>query len=236
MILFSIIAKELRIAYSGLSAFLILSLLSLYFGFFFNATCLIGQTSDMAEVYGNLAVALLMTGPVMTMRAFADERRQGTLELLYTAPVPSSLLVLGKFLAIFSVWALFLAFTFCHALFLAVQGPFVWSNWLLWVGGSLLMGGAVLAVGLLASALTENQLVAALLGLAFSVGLFLFQWVAPAFSGWLRVILEGFSFTGQLMPFLKGVLDLQALFFFLGVTSLFLFATQKVLDARRWSS
>ena len=183
----------------------------------------------------DISVVLLFLMPLLTMRLFAEERKQGTLELLLTYPLRDGEVLLGKFMAATILYALLLSAT---GLYLPLLG--LWSELELYpilTGylGLLLLGMTFLSLGLLFSSLTENQIVAA----AFTFGALLLFWII----GWAASLAEGDwgvlfrqlsiveHFVGS---FARGVLELKDVAYYVGMASFFLFATLKSLEIRRW--
>ena len=182
----------------------------------------------------DISVVLLFLMPLLTMRLFAEERKQGTLELLLTYPLRDGEVLLGKFMAATILYALLLSAT---GLYLPLLG--LWSELELYpilTGylGLLLLGMTFLSLGLLFSSLTENQIVAA----AFTFGALLLFWII----GWGATLAEGdwgalfrhLSIVEHLTSFARGVLEMKDIAYYLGMTSFFLFATLKSLEIRRW--
>ena len=186
-------------------------------------------------VYGNMNVIFLFLVPFITMRLFSEERKIHTIELLLTAPVTLWEVVLGKFLASFALVAVMLSFTLIYPLVLFATGnpdigPMVTS----YVGTMLLMS-CYLSMGILFSAMTENQIVAG--ALTFGAGLFfwLISW-ATQFAGpvWSDV-LQHLSLVGHYMSsFSQGTFNTADIVFYLSFIGIGLFLTHRVLDSYRW--
>jgi ABC-2 type transport system permease protein len=184
-------------------------------------------------LFGVLAVVLLLLVPLLTMRLLAEEKRSGTAELLFTYPLTDWGVILGKFLAALLIYLIFLAFTVSFALVFAFILRLDWGS----VGsgylGLVLLGGAGLALGLFASSLTENQIVAGVVGF----GLLLLFWVI----GWLQELGAGLGGVFQALclmehydSFSRGVIDTRDLVYYLSFIYFFLFLTKRQLESRRW--
>jgi ABC-type transport system involved in multi-copper enzyme maturation permease subunit len=181
-------------------------------------------------------IAVLGVTAAATMRLLAEERRAGTLEPLLTAPVTSTEVVLGKYLAAVGFFAtlwlptlLYVAILRGYADARPEWGPIA-AGYL----GTLLEGATFLAVGLLASALTRNQLVAFIL--AFVVGwalLLLGVLESLTSTEWLKATFRYVHLFRQMDDFGRGIVDTRHLAFLLSVTGFSLFTTVKILDARR---
>jgi ABC-2 type transport system permease protein len=179
-------------------------------------------------------VILLFIMPLLTMRLFAEEKRQGTIELLLTYPVRDLAAVLAKFAACLAVYVVMLGLTGVYPVLLVTfaqpeVGPIL-AGYL----GLLLLGAAFISLGALASSLTENQIVAA----AITFGVLLIFWVigwssqfAGSDVGWL---LSHLSLLDHFDNFPKGIIDTKDVIFYLNFMVLCLFLTLRSLESHRW--
>lgn len=181
--------------------------------------------------------AILVIAPLLTMRAFSEEKRTGTIEFLLTAPVTDGQVVLSKFLGAWiiyvSLWALTLVFFFILRAFTA----FDWGPMITGFLGTWLLGAVLLSIGVLASSLTRNQVIAALLSfvvilLLFSVGI-LEVFVHDPEAG---AVIRYCSLTEHLQDFSKGILDTRPVVFYATLTAIMLFLTGRVISSPRWRS
>lgn len=216
------------IAYSVGSAFLFIT------GFLFYMILLTGREASLRFLHSWMAFLLLIFAPVLTMRLLAEEHRSGTLELLLTSPVRDGEVVVGKFLAAYGFFLAMLMPTFYYLLLLMRFGnPDVPAALVGYLAVGLL-GAAVLAIGVLTSALTQNQVVAAVLGIALCLGIWFLDAganVAPAnVSNFLRYV----SFPSHYLDLLRGVIDTTHFVYFLSLTLGALFLATRVVEARRW--
>jgi ABC-2 type transport system permease protein len=177
---------------------------------------------------------LILLAPAITMRLLAEEQKLGTVELLLTAPVKDWEVVLGKFLASLTFFIATLSLTLYYVLLLYVygnpdSGP-IWSGYL----GLILYGAAALSAGLLASSLTNNQIVALVVGLGILFVLSLADEVANRVGGVASTILSQAGMTAHLDDFTRGVVATNNIVYYVTVTAVFLFLTVRSLEARRW--
>ena len=177
---------------------------------------------------------LIFLAPLLTMRLLAEEQKLGTLELLLTSPVRDWEVVLGKYIASLLILAAILAVTFYYALLLygfgdPDNGP-VLSGYL----GLFLYGAAALAMGLLGSSLSGNQIVAAVLGIAILLMLSFVNRIADIVTGIAAEVFNGMSMNEHITDFSRGVIDSSSVLFFLSLTAVFLFLTIRSLETRRW--
>lgn len=185
----------------------------------------------VAPFYGNLAVLLLLCIPAVSMRSFAEEQRQRTLELLLCAPIRPVQIVLGKYLGVLGFVLLLLGVTMHLPLSLWLWGSPDLGVALGGLLGMALLGGAVSALGLLASASTDRQIVALLLSLAASLGLWVLAWAdADPTSLWAQL-----SVSHHLRDMLRGMVRASDVAYFLLLSAVALVATHERVAASRWA-
>ena len=194
------------------------------------------QEMLVAPLLGNMTVVMMLLCPLLTMRLLSEEKRGGTLELLLSYPLGDLSVVLAKFLAALTMLGLILAPTLLHALILSWLGSPHWPAVLLGYLGLLLMGGGFIAVGLLASAMTENQIVAAVAAFAGLLILWMLRWSGSLAGEQWGGALQRLSLGVHFENFPKGVLDTGDLAYFLLFMGFFLFVTVRVLEAKRWKA
>jgi ABC-2 type transport system permease protein len=195
----------------------------------------------IVNVFGAMLFITLFIAPFLSMRLFAEERRQKTYELLFTAPVRTIEIVLGKYLGGVAVMGATLGVTFVYPLILTVFGAsqsgsaLEWSTVALGYFALLLWGAVCMGVGMFISALTESQMVSAVLTFA---GLLLWTALgalARSTEEPVRGVLKYASFDTHLQNLMKGVLDLKALVFFFSIILLTVVATHRAVEAQRWT-
>ena len=232
----AITRKELALYFTSPMAYVVAGVFLILTGVFFIDT--IDRPFAEASMRGLLVQSALflmpLIPPILTMRLLAEEQKLGTLELLLTAPVRDYEVVVAKFLASFVILGATVLLTLFYVLFLVYYaspdfGP-IFSGYL----GFLLYCGATLAIGLLASSLTGNQIVSAVV--AFGI-IFLFtiiHRVSGVLSGTAADILEQLSLTTHYDAFARGVIDTTDIAYFVLLTIAFLFITTRSLESRRW--
>ena len=183
----------------------------------------------------NLTVLMLLLLPILTMRSFSEEKKSGTLELLFSYPISNIQIVAGKFLGLLGILFLLVLPTLLY-FFLArfVQAHFEVTSLLTGYMGLLLVGASFAALGMFVSALTEHQAVGA--GISFAILLFFWVigWVADWVSPELGRILREFSLVEHFRDMTHGVIDTKDIVFFVLFISFFLFATLCTLEIRNW--
>jgi len=178
-------------------------------------------------------VALLVL-PLVTMRLFAEERKLGTLELLWTYPVRDGELLTGKFLAALVLYGVFLAATVVGPCILYYLHPFAVTPLLAGYAGMALLGVAFIACGTAASTITENQIVAALLTYAVLVFSWFATWNEAAIGERLAPALLQLSLFDHFYGFAQGVIDSRDVVYLLAFAVFFLFLALRSLGARTW--
>lgn len=214
------------IAYIVLSVFLALS------GFLYFDNLFLAGECSMAGFFANMPLLLLFFGPAIAMRLLAEERGAGSIEMLLTMPVTDWEVVLGKFAAAVGLLAVGLVLTLPFAITVSQLGPLDKGPVIGGYVGTLLLGSMYLAVGLLASAVTRDQIVAFIAGLAVCFALFLVGHFATGVS-WghvLEYISPQFHFRGVQ----RGVIELRNIIYYVSAIGVVLVATVQVLESRKW--
>jgi ABC-2 type transport system permease protein len=172
---------------------------------------------------------------ILSMRLIAEERQTHTFTLLNTAPVRDWEIVVGKYLSAFGMLSLLTVLTLYMPALIFVNGKVSFGHIAVGYAGLLLIGSATIAIGLFASALTNSQVVAAIVGTAILAALILLWMLAGATEPPLNEFLAAMAFHHQnFMPFQKGILELKGVAYYLVVTYFFLLSATKILEARRW--
>lgn len=191
--------------------------------------------SVMRPLFSNLSVILLLIMPLLTMRLIAEERRAGTIELLLTYPIRDGAVLAGKYLAALALYAMMIGLTLAYPAMVAYFARLEWGPLLTGYLGLLLMGAAFLAVGLFASSVTENQIVAAVITFGVLLMFWVIGWSADYAGGAFGRVLAHLSILEHNESFSRGVLDTKDIIYYLNFTALALFLTLRMLEARRWN-
>jgi len=221
--------KELHATCSSPIAYTIATVFLLVLGYTFSLTLFATKVANLNYIFHQIYVLSLLLVPVLTMRAFAEERRTDTLELLLTAPVREIWIVLAKFLAALSLMILIFVGSLAYAVVLGLYGDPDWGPIYSGYLAVLLNAGLLLSLGLLMSSLTENQVVAA----ALSLGTFLMLWFADSVAYLLPQPFELFtvnlSLIGHFKPLANGEVFLSDIGYFITLSLLALFLTTRRL-------
>lgn len=231
----AITERELRAYFVSPVAWLIAAFFVCLWGILFAAIVLGGREAVLRPLLSNLSITFLLGAPLITMRLIAEEARTGTLELLLTQPIREVELVLGKYLASVIFLLFLLALTLYFPLLLEIfgnpdEGPMV-SGYL----GVFLQWMAFLAIGLVASSLSSNQIVAAVITFVVLLVLWLSDILAGSvIGGGAAEVARYISMTRRFEDLSRGVIDTKDIVFFLTVVASCLFVSTQIIAARRW--
>jgi len=184
----------------------------------------------------NLSVIILFIVPMITMRAYSEEKKSGTIELLMTVPLTNWQIIIGKFLATFVLFLVMIGVTLLYLIFL-----FLWGNpeivpIIIGYLGLLLFGAALIATGNFISSLTENQIVAAVGTFAVTMFLWIIGFAADSAGKVLSSILGYLSIVEHFEDFSKGIFDTSHLVYYLSVVAVMLFLTFQSVESAKWRS
>jgi len=185
------------------------------------------------DIWGNLV--LMLFAAALAMRLIAEEKKLGTWELLLTAPLRDTEVVLGKFLGSLGMLVSMLALTLYFPLLLWIFGDPDGGPILTGYFGLFLLGAASLSIGLFASSVTSNQIVAAVVAGGILAVLYFIGWAGDGITGAVGDILSYISLSSHFPAFVTGIIDTSAIIYYLSVTALFLFLTIRSVETGRWS-
>ncbi len=197
-------------------------------------------------LFQTMVLVLLFVVPFLSARLFAEERRQKTFELLMTAPITTTEIVIGKYLGGLAIVTATISVTLVYPVVLSIFGSsfsattsekaptLEWPTVLLGLGALVLWGAALLAIGTFISSLTESVIVAGLVTLVLSLVWLIIKVVAPGADEPWRGVLDHLSVDSQLRNSLRGVLELKPLVFFSSVIATFLVLTHRSVESKRW--
>lgn len=232
----AIYKRELKNYFNSAIGYVIIATFVFFASLFFVANNLVQDTSNMSSVFSSLLLVYVFIIPILTMRTFSEEKRQKTDQALLTAPVSLFGIVLGKFLAALTIYAIGLSCTVIFGIILGACSTV--ETWVI-VGnivGMLLVGAALIAVCIFISNLTESQVVAAVAGVFVILLLFLmgnFASVIP--NAVVQTIVNNISIQTRYTNFAMGIFSLSDAVFYLSIAVLFVFFTVRMLEKRRWS-
>lgn len=232
----TIARKEFRTYFESPIAYIFITAFLLLVNFLYLWTFFLAGQADMRPFFGFMPFVFLFLVPSITMRLWAEERKMGTLEVLLTLPVQEKEVVLGKFIASLVFLLVMLALTFNIPLLVGFLGDPDWGTIICGYLGCLLMGASYLAIGLFASALSDNQIVAFILAIAICtamliVGEWFFLILVP------DVFVPFFNYLGLGTHFEsmgRGVIDTRDLLYYISVIGVFLYLNVYTVENRTW--
>lgn len=234
---YNIASRQFRSYFNGPVAYIVaISLLGVV-GFMFWTFFFLQGRATIHEMFNWMGYVMVIAAPALTMGLIAEEKHSGTIELLLTMPVRESEVILGKFLGAFGLYLVIVLLTLVNPIAVSNFGDLDWGPVFTGYLGLVLEGAAMLALGLMASSWTDNQLV------AFFVSLFLLAivgWLVPAAArfvatGAFATFLESISFSHHLESMSRGVIDMRDVLFFVSLTVVGLLVSFQALESRRWS-
>ncbi len=228
--------RELKAYFVSPLAYIISAAFLALAGVFFTFEIIYGREAAMRNTFTTMIFILLILAPALTMRLLAEEQRMGTLELLLTSPLHDWQVVVGKFLGSFILFLTMLVLPMLYyVLLLTVFGPPDYGPIATGFLALILMGASFLALGVFASSLTQNQVIAFFVGEVIGIIL----WVADAFSsvftsGPLGEIFRYLSISRHYQDAIRGVIDTSDVVYTLSIVAIALFLATQVLQTRRW--
>jgi ABC-2 type transport system permease protein len=248
----AITRKELEQYFASPIAYVVVTLFMILTGFFFYvylrfylqsvqfSAQMGGAGNELSQAIvrpflANVSFFFLIMFPIFTMKSIAEEKKLGTYELLMTSPITTIQLLLGKFFGTVSIMLFILLLLAIYPLILFVYGspdpgP-IWTGFL----GLFLLGSAFLSVGIFCSSITENQIVAAVLGFVFWLIFWIINFLTNS-EAWYGKVAQYISVYERFESFTKGILNLNDAFYFVSLAFVGLFATGIVLQSQRWKS
>ena len=190
--------------------------------------------SVVVPFFGVLSFISLFVVPMLTMRLYAEEQKGGTMELLLTSPITTAQTAAAKFCACFCLYSAIVVLSMAFLGLLEIYGNPEWGPVISGYIGLLLMGASFVAIGLLASSLTENQVIAVALSFCALLLFWLIGWSASHAGPTLAKVLSYLSITQHLQDFQRGVVDTKDVVFYASLILVGLFLTVTVIESRRW--
>lgn len=235
--MFAIYKRELRAYFVSAVGYVFVASLLALSALLFGATTLLSYTNDVATYFTYMLLVLMVTLPVLTMKLFSEERKLKTEQLLLTAPISIGSMVAAKFFAAFTVF--FGTNMLCSLAYITLfrysdpQAGVIFGNIL----ALTLVGAAFIAIGMFASALTENQLAAMLMTLGMLIFMFLLG-ILNTFIPWypVRFVLSWFSVFTRYTNFTNGFFDIAATLYYISICFIFLFVTCRLYERRRYGA
>ncbi len=251
---FTIAKKDFRSYFNSPIAYIVMAVFSFIMGYIFFSILNIfimqsmqfeqfhyGKGPNFSDhlirpIWGNMNVILLFIIPFITMRLIAEERKNNTIELLLTAPVKLSEIVFGKFFSALGFVLVLLSLTLPFPLVLELAANPDWGVIGMCYLGTICMISVYVAVGVLCSSLTENQIIAGALTFGIVLFFWIIKWASYSAGPILSELLGYLSIIDHFEDFSKGVFNTKDLVFYLSAMGTWLFLTYKALESYTWRS
>lgn len=225
--------KEIAGYFKSPIAYVLIGVYVLIMSIYFHPALKAGY-GDFVDVLGDIGVFLIFIIPILTMRILAEDKKNGTEVLLLTSPTSLPRIVIGKFLATFTVFLVIVVISFIYPLIVVIFEGVITIQLVGAYIGFILLGAAFCAVGVFSSSLTENQIIAAVVSLVIMFAMWIADQYAATVGGVLGGIMEWISVLSRYKVFTDGLLTLENIVFFLSFTALMLYLTVRVIERRRW--
>lgn len=229
-----IFKKEFKSYFISPIAYIVISIFLLIIGWLFFSTFFLNDQASLVAFFMLLPPTLAFIIPAVTMRLFSEEMNVGTYEILLTLPVTFRDIIMGKFLAAVGFVAVMLAPTLIYAITVTLMGSLDWGPVIGGYLGALLLGAAFSAIGLLASTITRNQVVAFIIGMAICVTLtllvdFLLFFLPDSFVG----VFQFLSAKHHFQDIAKGVIDSRNILYFITVCFVALYGANLIMQEKK---
>ena len=230
----TIARREFKSYFNSPAAYIVGTLFLVVISVMFWNNFFLEQRASVRRMFFWAYAVTIFVAPALTMGLIAEERRTGTMELLITYPVRDAEVVIGKYLGALGLYAVLLLLTIPQVISVSSLGPLDWGP--VWTGylGLLLAGGSFLALGVLASSWTSNQLIALIAALGMGAFFTVIRHMLMILPDGMASVLEWLSFGYHYDALERGVIDTRDIFFFLSVIALSLGLAFRSLESRLW--
>ncbi len=226
--------KEFKTYFISPIAYIVISIFLLIIGWLFFSTFFLNRQASLTRFFSMLPITFAFIIPAVTMRLFSEEINVGTYEILLTLPVSFRDIIMGKFLAAVSFVGIMLSPTLIYAISVTFLGKLDWGPVIGGYIGALLLGSTFSAIGLLASSMTRNQVIAFIIGMAicFSLTLltdFILFFLPTTFVRFFQYFSASFHFQN----IAKGVVDSRDILYFLSISFIALYGANLIMQEKK---
>ncbi len=231
--IFTIFKKEVRSYFNSPAAYIVVTFFLLFTGYFFGTNLFLMNQANLRTAFGIIPLVFIFFMPAITMRLIAEEKKTGTIELLVTYPIKDSEIIVGKFLSALMLLAVALVFTWFYVVSVSLLGNLDGGQVIGGYFGLLLMGAAYLSIGMFASAITENQIVAFIVALVIIFVFFLMDKILFFIPASLVSIFQYLSIDYHFENISRGVIDTRDLLYYFSVIFFSLLLASHALSRRK---
>jgi len=227
-----ILTKEVKDYFITPIAYIVISIFLLITGWFFFTTFFLYNQADLRQFFNLLPITFAFVIPAITMKLFAEEVNVGSYEVLLTLPVTFNDIVIGKFLAAVVFITACLVPTLAYPIFITFMGQLDWGPVIAGYAGAILLGGAFAAVGLFASSLTRNQIIAFIVGMVICFALTTIDKMLFFFPQILISVIGYLGADYHFQNISKGVIDSRDVIYFSSVIFVGLYGAHLAMRSR----
>ena len=232
----AILKKELSSYFTSAIGYVIMAVYYAFAGFFFWLSCITVNSKDMGNVFSSMFSITILIIPIITMKSFAEEKKQKTDQALLTSPLGLGEIVAGKFLGSLIMFLCCVGIYVVFALTLCIYSAPDWSVLLGNLLGTIILGATIISIDIFISSLTESMVISVVICICFGLVIFFIDSISQLISvTWISTAISSISFVDHYSNFTKGILSVADTVFFLSIIALFNFLTLRVLEKRRWS-
>ncbi len=231
----AVFKREFRSYFSTPIGFIVLAAFYFFLGLYFSLIYSYGSP-DIATVIVAMSTVIVFAMPILTMRLMSEDRRQKVDQALLTAPVSLTSIVLGKFFAALAVFAIGFAPTLVFEIIVASYVTVNIMSYIYALFGMLLLGSALIAIGMFISSLTESAVISAILTLVINIlVLYMSSFASMVSVSWIATIIEKAAFITAFENFGQNIFSVADVVYFVSISAAFLFLCVRSLDKRRWA-
>lgn len=231
----AIFKREFKSYFTNPIGYIVLAVFYFFLGLYFSMIYSYGSP-DIEMVISAMSTIVVFAMPILTMRLMSEDRRQKVDQALLTAPVNLVSIVLGKFLAAFAIFALGFAPTVIFELLIVAKVTVNFLSFLYALLGMMLLGGAIIAIGMFISSLTESTVISGILSWLVNIlVLYMSSFASMISAEWLANIFNKLAFISVFEGFSSKIFSIADVIYFLSIIAVFLFLCVRSLEKRRWS-
>lgn len=231
----AVFKREFRAYFTTPIGFIVIAAFYFFLGLYFSMIYSYGSP-DIATVIVAMSTVIVFTMPVLTMRLMSEDRRQKVDQALLTAPVSLTSIVLGKFFAALAVFAIGFAPTVIFEIIVASYVSVNVMSYIYALFGMLLLGSALISIGMFISSLTESPVISAILTLVINIlVLYMSNFASMIKVSWIATVVEKAAFISTFENFGENILSVADILYFVSISAAFLFLCVRSLDKRRWA-
>ena len=232
----AIFKRELKAYFTTPIGYIVMAAYFFFLGMYFRLYYYYGSPDIQDIIIGSMSMVIVFTIPILTMRLMSDEKRQKIDQALLTAPIKLSSIILGKFLAAFSLYALCFTPTIIFEIIIKAKVDVSIFNYIYALIGAFLLGGALIAIGLFISSLTESAVISAILTLVINILiLYMGNFASLVKVQWIANLFNKLAFINSTQSIAEQQFSIPNIIYFLSIIAIFLFLSVRSLEKRRWS-